>query len=174
VTLAETFTSFQSDGPSAGQRAAGAWFADHFGVALPRGLRGHAEHLSWDEFVATVGRASGPLRLGHWACADDPAGWLGPQARTYRAVIAVGDRITTSSAAASGPIAALTAMLHEHGFGVETVNFHQFQSPHTRDTFVTFVRGTNGMRTEWAMGYAPDPTQSALRAVIACANRLVA
>jgi len=41
-------------------------------------------------------------------------------------------------------------------------------------TTATFVHGTNGIRAEWAMGWSEDPTQSALRAVIACANRLLA
>ncbi len=37
----------------------------------------------------------------------------------------------------------------------------------------TFIRGSDGGRAEWAMGLSDDPTQSALRAVIACANRLL-
>jgi hypothetical protein len=36
----------------------------------------------------------------------------------------------------------------------------------------TFICGTDGTRAEWAMGWSEDPTQSELRAVIACANRL--
>jgi hypothetical protein len=86
-------------------------------------------------------------------------------------MIAVGDHISTSTAAASGPIAALTAMLHERGITLETLKFHQVRSgSHT----ATFIHGTNGTRAEWAMGWSEDPTQSALRAVIACANRLLA
>ena len=84
-------------------------------------------------------------------------------------MLAVGDCINTSTAAASGPIAALTAMLHERGITVETVKFHQMRSG---ESTATFICGTDGMRTEWAMGCAADPTQSALRALIACANRL--
>jgi hypothetical protein len=84
-------------------------------------------------------------------------------------MIAVGDRISTATAAASGPIAALTAMLHERGITVEIVTFHQMRSG-TATT--TFIRGSNGARAEWAMGWSEDPTQSALRAVIVCANRL--
>jgi hypothetical protein len=38
----------------------------------------------------------------------------------------------------------------------------------------TPIHGTNGIRAEWAMGWSEDPKQSALRAVIACANRLLA
>ena len=153
------------------QCSAGAWFGDHFGAALPRGLREQAEAMSWENFVATYGHATGPLRLGHWACIDDerPAGRLGPQARNFRAMVAVGDRISTSTASASGPIAALTAMLHERGITVETLSFHQMRSA---ECTATFICGSNGIRSEWAMGCAEDPTQSALRAVIACANRL--
>jgi hypothetical protein len=147
------------------------WFGDSFGAALPRGLREEAEAMSWETFVATFGRTTGPLRLGHWECTDAErsTGRLGPQARNFRAVIALGDRISTSTAAASGPIAALTAMLHEHGITVETLRFHQMRSG---GRTATFIRGTNGVRAEWAMGWSDDPTQSALRAVIACANRL--
>jgi hypothetical protein len=140
-------------------------------AALPRGLREQADAMSWESFVATYGHAAGPVRLGHWACTDTdrPAGRLGPQARNFRATIAVGDRISTSTAAASGPIAALTAMLHDRGIKVETLKFHQMRSG---EYTATFICGTNGTRTEWAMGWSEDPTQSALRAVIACANRL--
>jgi hypothetical protein len=152
---------------------ADAWFGDSFGTALPHGLREEARAMSWETFVATYGHTAGPLRLGHWECTDAerPAGRLGPQARNFRAVIAVGDRISASTAAASGPIAALTAMLHDRGITVETLKFHQMRSG---GRTVTFIRGTNGTRAGWAMGWAGDPTQSALRAVITCANRLIA
>jgi len=62
-------------------------------------------------------------------------------------------------------------MLHERGITVETLKFHQMRA----DGYTaTFICGSDGIRAEWAMGWAADPTQSALRAVIACANRLVA
>jgi hypothetical protein len=152
-------------------RVASVWFADQFDVALPRGLRELAAEMSWDSFVATYGHTAGPLRLGHWACTDTerPVGRLGPQARNFRGMIAVGDRISTSTAAASGPVAALTAMLHERGVTVETLSFHQMRSAQYT---ATFIRGSDGVRAEWAMGWSKDPTQSALRAMIACANRL--
>ncbi|OBG27560.1 homocitrate synthase [Mycobacterium sp. 852002-51057_SCH5723018] len=149
------------------------WFADHFGAALPRGLREEADAMSWEGFVATYGHTAGPLRLGHWACTDTerPAGRLGPQPRNFRAMIAVRDHISASTAAASGPVAALTTMLHERGITVEMLKFHQLQSG---DVTATFIKGSNGIRAEWALGWSQDPTQSALRAVIACANRLMA
>ncbi|AGP65354.1 hypothetical protein OEM_38190 [Mycobacterium intracellulare subsp. yongonense 05-1390] len=146
-----------------------AWFGDRFGVSLPRGLREHADAMSWETFVATYARSTGPLRLGQWECTG--AVRPGPQARNFQAVIALGDRIGTATVAASGPIAALTAMLHQRGITVEIVNFHQMQSP---TGTATFIRGSDGARAEWAMGLSDDPTQSALRAVIACANRLLA
>lgn len=128
--------------------------------------------MSFESFLAEYAPSSGPLRLGNWTCTDAerPATRLGPQARNYQATLAIGDRITTSSAAAPGPVAALTAMLYDRGIAVEMTAFHQLPAgEHT----ATFIRGSNGLRSEWAMGLSDDPTQSALRAVIACANRLL-
>jgi hypothetical protein len=61
-------------------------------------------------------------------------------------------------------------MLHEHGIAVEMTAFHQLP---TGDGTATFIRGSDGAHAEWAMGLDDDATQSALRAVIACANRLM-
>lgn len=128
--------------------------------------------MPFDEFQAVYAPPTGPVRLGQWECTDAarPATRLGPAARNYRATIAVGDCISTSTAAASGPIAALTAMLYERGIAVEMLRFHQSTS---EDAVTTFVRGTDGSRAEWAMGVSEDPVTSALRALVACANRLV-
>ncbi|OBF22628.1 homocitrate synthase [Mycobacterium kubicae] len=166
ASAAETLAG--SSSPS----SANAWFEHRFSARLPRGLREQAEAMSWERFVTTFTPNTGPLRLGQWACIDPerPAGRLGPQARTYRAMIAVGDSISTSTAAASGPVGALTAMLHDRGILLETLRFHQIQR--FADT-ATFIYGTNGARAEWAAGWSADPTQSALRALIACANRLM-
>ncbi len=146
-------------------------FAAQFDVPLPLGLREEAGSLSAEAFHATYAPTSGPVRLGHWECTDSerPATRLGPQARRYQATIAIGDRIGTSTAAATGPVAALTAMLHEHGITVEMLKFHQLRNG---GGVTTFIRGTDGTRDEWAMGLADDPTQSALGALVACVNRL--
>ncbi len=127
--------------------------------------------IPFDDFFDEYGPGTGPVRLGQWSCTDAerPAGRLGPQARNYQATLAVGDRIGTSRASASGPVAALTEMLYERGFPVEMTAFHQVPAgEHT----ATFIRGSDGGRTEWAIGWSLDPTESALRAVVACANRL--
>jgi hypothetical protein len=141
------------------------------GIPLPRGIREDADNMSWTRLTATYAPSGGPLRLGHWECtdADRPAARLGPQARTFRATLGFGDRIETATAAATGPVAALTAMLYEHGVAIEMLRFHQLQS---EDTTATFIQGSDGCRAECAMGWSQDPTQSALCAVIACANRL--
>ncbi|WP_199253596.1 2-isopropylmalate synthase [Mycolicibacterium mengxianglii] len=142
-------------------------FRDLCHAPLPRGLRDEADGMSWDGFLAAYGDTAGPLSLDSWECTD--TGRLGLQARTYHATLTVGDRIATSCASATGPIGALTAMLYDNGIALELLNFHQLQMG--RDT-VTFIRGTDGSADEWAMAWAEDATSSALRAVIACANRL--
>ena len=146
-------------------------FAAHFHSTLPRALRDDAASMSHDAFLARYAPSSGPVRLGHWQCTDvdRPASRLGPQARNYQATMAVGDRIGTSTAAASGPVSALTAMLHERGVSLEIDAFHQL--PAVGGT-ATFIRGADGVGAAWAMGWSDDATQSALRAVIACSNRL--
>ncbi|MGH3632777.1 MAG: homocitrate synthase, partial [Mycobacterium sp.] len=126
----------------------------------------------WSTFTATYAPSTGPVRLGNWECTDGrPAARLGPQPCTFRATLGFGDRIETVTATATGPVAALTAMLYERGIAVETLRFHQVRSG---DNVATFIQGSDGVRAEWAMGLAENPTQSALCAVIACANRLYA
>ncbi|MGH3970895.1 MAG: homocitrate synthase [Mycobacterium sp.] len=140
------------------------------GTVLPGGIREDAETMSWNTFSATYAPSTGPVRLGHWECTDGrPATRLGAQTSTFRATLGFGDRIETVTAAATGPVAALTAMLYERGIAVETLRFHQLRAD---DDIATFIQGSDGARAEWAMGLAENPTQSALRAVIACANRL--
>jgi hypothetical protein len=138
---------------------------------LPLGLREDADAMSWSTFTATYASSAGPLRLGRWECTDAerPAARLGPQLRTFQATLGLEDHIETAIATATGPIAALTAMLHEHGIAVELLRFHQLRSD---DKTATFIRGTDGCRAAWAMGWSEDPTWSALCAVITCANRL--
>ena len=135
---------------------------------LPRGMRERAQEMSWDDFLAAYGPTAGPLELIAWE-GDRPSRRSGPQVRRFCATVRHGDTVGLWSATASAPIAALTDMLYAHGLGMEMLNFHQVQMG--RDT-VTFIRGTDGTADAWAMAWAEDGTQSALRAVIACANRL--
>ncbi len=155
------------DAPSASS------FAARVTGRVPAPLRSSADRNTFDEFVAEFAPTTGPVRLGQWACdsAERPSTRWGPQPQTYRATLALGDRIGTAQATACGPVAALTAMLYERGIAVEMTAFHQRTAG---GDVVTFIEGANGTRVEWAMGLASDPVQSALRAVVACANRLLA
>lgn len=146
-------------------------FAARFRGLVPRALREEAESTPDSAFLARYAPSSGPLRLGQWQCVDAerPASRLGAQARNYQATIAVGDRIGTSTAAACGPVAALTTMLYDRGVSVEISAFHQLPAP---GGTATFLRGTDGAGEAWAVGWSEDATESALRAVVACANRL--
>ncbi len=148
-------------------------FSAHFSTPLPRGLRDAGESTSWEQFLGEYAAGPGALKLGQWTCTDTErsASRLGPQARHYQATLALGDTISTLTAAASGPVAALTEMLYARGITVETMSFHQLP---TGGRTATFIEGCDGLHSEWAMGLADDPEQSALYAVIACANRLMA
>ena len=151
--------------------SAASLFAAQFDAPLPSDLREEAHTMTAEAFQNTYAPASGPVRLGHWQCTDAERGVtrLGSQPRHYQATIAVGDRIGTSTAAASGPVAALTEMLYERGVPVEMLRFHQMNAD---GGIATFIRGTDGTHDAWAMGLSDDPIQSALHALVACANRL--
>jgi len=121
--------------------------------------------MSFEAFTTNMHPALGRCGWGTGSVTDAerPSTRLGPQARNFQATLALGDRIGTSSASACGPVAALTEMLYDRGIAVEMTAFHQLPAgAHT----ATFVRGCDGARSQWAMGWSDDPTQSALRAVI--------
>lgn len=122
---------------------AGPRFADFFDTPLPRGLRELAGDMSWDDVAEAFGSGAGAFSLS--------------------------DRTLASLAAQPAPLAALTSMLHQSGVAVEMLNFHQLQAG---GQTATFIRGTDGVRTEWAIGWSACVRESALRAFIACANRL--
>ena len=142
----------------------GPRFADLFDAPLPRGLRDLAAEMSWDDVAVTLGSPAGPVALTRWqraACRS------GRHNHRYSAQLTVGDRHATVTATAAGPLAALTAMLHEHGISLEMLNFHQLRAG---GQTATFIRGTDGIDTQWAIGWSECPTESGLRAVIACTN----
>ncbi len=143
-------------------------FADFFDAPLPRGLRDLAAEMTWDDVAATFGCSAGPVRLLSWDRADQA---YGRHTHTYTATIAVGDRITACTATSAGPLGALTAMLHECGVRIEMLNFHQMRAG---GQTATFIRSTAGVDARWAIAWSECPHQSALRAVVASANRLAA
>ncbi|MCE5292268.1 MAG: hypothetical protein LLG14_23950 [Nocardiaceae bacterium] len=131
------------------------------GAPLPRQLASAAADLSWDQFLAEYS-PTGPIRLGRLAQAMDcPA--------EFHATISVGDRIQTHRVAAHGPIAAVTSALYAIGIPVEVLSFHQRAC---RGEVATFVRYDHDGRDRWAFAVAGEGDDSAVRALIAAANRI--
>lgn len=151
--LATTTASF-SDDP----------FSRRFGSQLPRDLRAQAQGLSWTEFAQRFSPTGGPVRLGSWEAADHGAGLS-----IYTATLGLGDRITATSATATGPIAALTSMLYDAGFQLEILSFHQQR---TAAGTATFVLCDHDGERRWAMAIGDDSLSSSLAAIIAGANLL--
>jgi hypothetical protein len=139
-------------------------FAERYGVALPAGLRPEAGGLDWQQFLDTYCPTAGPARLGTWSAHRCGAGmWR------YEATLTLGERTAAYAVTATGPVAALTWMLHESGRGVEILDFHQYRA---NEGMATFVRCERDGRRHWAAAVAADGTESALRAVVAAANIL--
>lgn len=139
-------------------------FFQRFGTHLPRDLRARAQGLSWTEFIQRFGPTGGPVRLGSWEFSD-----LGAGRGTYTATLAIGDTITSATATATGPIAALTAMLYDAGFQLEILSFHQQR---TSAGTATFVLCDHDGERRWATAIGADCISSSLSAIIAGANLL--
>ncbi|QCQ92883.1 alpha-isopropylmalate synthase regulatory domain-containing protein [Rhodococcus sp. SGAir0479] len=139
-------------------------FFQRFGTNLPRDLRAQAQGLSWTEFAQRFGPTGGPVRLGSWDCTGLRAG-----RSTYTATLAIGDTITSASATATGPIAALTSMLYDAGFQLEILSFHQQR---TSAGTATFILAEHDGERRWAMAIGEDCISSSLSAIIAGANLL--
>lgn len=139
-------------------------FAARFGKSLPRGLRLEADHMTWPAFEAAYAPAAGPLRLANWTEERISS------ARTrFTATLDIDHARRLATANATGPISAMTAILHEAGYPMEVTSFHQQQAS---DKTATFIHCTDGRRSHWAMGIGENCTESILRAFISAANLL--
>lgn len=139
-------------------------FFQRFGTHLPRDLRTQAQGLSWSEFTQRFSPTGGPIRLGSWETTG-----LGAGRNTYTATLGLGDTITSASATATGPIAALTSMLYDAGFQIEILSFHQQR---TSAGTATFILCDHDGERRWAMAIGEDCISSSLDAIIAGANLL--
>lgn len=139
-------------------------FFQRFGTHLPRDLRAQAQGLSWTEFAQRFSPTGGPVRLGSWTSEH-----LGAGRHTFTATLGLGDRISSASATATGPIAALTSMLFDAGFQLEILSFHQQR---TSEGTATFILAEHDGERRWAMAIAEDCNASARDAIIAAANLL--
>lgn len=139
-------------------------FFQRFGTHLPRDLRAQAQGLSSTEFAQRFAPTGGPVRLGSWTSEH-----LGAGRHTFTATLGLGDRISSASATATGPIAALTSMLFDAGFQLEILSFHQQR---TSEGTATFILAEHDGERRWAMAIAEDCNASAREAIIAGANLL--
>jgi hypothetical protein len=139
-------------------------FAMEFSGMIPAELRAPAAALSRREFLDSYCPDGGPVRLGAWSQQSGPRG-----THQFDATIGIGARTRTVHVDAVGPIAALSGALHDAGFGIEILSFHQQR---TGDGAVTFLHCEHDSRRHWAMAIADDDTESALHALIAAANLL--
>lgn len=139
-------------------------FAARFGKSLPRGLRLEADHMTWPAFEAAYAPAAGPLRLDNWTEERISS------ARTrFTATLDIDHARRLATANATGPISAMTAILHEAGYPVEVTSFHQQQAG---SKTATFIHCTDGHHDHWAMGIGENCTESSLRAFVSAANLL--
>lgn len=139
-------------------------FFQRFGTHLPRDLRAQAQGLSWTEFAQRFSPTGGPIRLGSWTSEHLGAGRHG-----FTATLGLGDSISSASATATGPIAALTSMLYDAGFQLEILSFHQQR---TSEGTATFILAEHDGERRWAMAIGDDCLSSSLAAIIAGANLL--
>ncbi|HET8995010.1 MAG TPA: alpha-isopropylmalate synthase regulatory domain-containing protein [Rhodococcus sp. (in: high G+C Gram-positive bacteria)] len=131
---------------------------------LPLPLRADAAGLTWERFTAIHAPQNGPVRLGGWSATA-----LGAGRSSYEATLAVHASIHTASAVANGPVAGMTALLHDLGIHLEILSFDQRE---LGGAHATFLLCREGDRQMWAMGMGETAAESTLRAMIAGANRL--
>ncbi|MFD6896454.1 hypothetical protein ACFWB0_18115 [Rhodococcus sp. NPDC060086] len=102
--------------------------------------------------------------LGGWRATA-----LGAGRNSYEATLAVNATIHTASAVANGPVAGMTALLHDLGIRLEILSFDQRE---LGGSYATFLLCRQGEQQMWAMGTGEAAAESTLRAMIAGANRL--
>ena len=170
------FTSIASDRRPAAARSFGPCadtdratsldpFAARFGRPLPLALRAEAAGTSWTDFAATYAPRRGPLHLGRWSAVALTGGLC-----AYEATFALHGAIHSSAAVATGPVSAMTGMIHELGFRLEIRSFHRLDMGEYHGTFL--LCESDDERTCWAMGLGSTAAESTLRAMTAGINRL--
>ncbi|EOM75859.1 hypothetical protein DW322_13350 [Rhodococcus rhodnii] len=132
---------------------------------LPRGLRDEARCTDRESLRRTYCPA-GPFALLSWRSRGAAAG-----STRYEAELTTARGRRCGEATATGPLAALTAMLHDAGTRIEILEFHQRPDGGRHSTS---VRCESNGRTLWAFADDEDRTRSALGALLAAANRFAA
>ncbi|MCW4352535.1 2-isopropylmalate synthase [Hoyosella sp. YIM 151337] len=139
-------------------------FEAKYGAPLPLGLRDEAAGMSWDMFDQMYAPRRGRYRLLDWRLHH-----LGSGKAVFEAMLSVDGAAHSSTAVASGPIAAITGMLYELGCNIEIIGLHQRK---IGDRTATFLHAERDEQRAWSMAIAADPVASSLHAIVAAANRL--
>lgn len=119
--------------------------------------------MTWQGFTEEYA-PNGSIRLGSWTMEPDREDMV-----TCRATIAFADRIMSLQAQSTGPIGAMTSILHEIGAPVQIVSLHQ---RHVGDSITTFLLCERDNRQCWAYGNGSTGDEANINALIAGANRL--
>ncbi|GAA4388562.1 alpha-isopropylmalate synthase regulatory domain-containing protein [Tsukamurella soli] len=136
-------------------------FADRFGESLPCGLRQSARGLTWPAFRDAYSLPA-DVTLESLTCRPRPGGAV----EVTVTLTADGAR-TTATGRGTGPISAATDLLYQSGLDVEAVEFHQIHIAEGVATFIRSVSATRDTAARWSFAIAPDPGQSAVRALVA-------
>ena len=121
--------------------------------------------MTWQQFIDEY-TATGTIRLGSWSVAPPPGDMV-----ECRATIAYDDRIMSMSATSTGPVGAMTSILHDLGVSVQIVRLHQRRLD---DRNVSFLLCEHDRRQCWATGDGETTADANINALIAGANRLLA
>ena len=138
---------------------------------LPRALREEAEGMDWGLFMATSAPAP-TLHIG--IISTDKVSWLDNR---YTATVAElyktrAAHTSTAEVTATGPAAAVSAILNERGRYVEMLSFHQIELYEATVTCVEVCHQVNHTRTSWAIGFGPSPAHSVAAALSSGAQRI--
>jgi len=140
-------------------------FAARYGRALPLALRAEAAGMSWTEFAANYAPQGGPLELRAWNTTVLTGGLC-----AYEATFELEGTEHSTASVATGPVSAMTGMIHELGFRLEIRSFHRQEMGDTHATFL--LCESDDERSCWVMGLGGTAAESTLRAMIAGINRL--
>ncbi|MET9201094.1 hypothetical protein [Gordonia sp. NPDC003585] len=121
--------------------------------------------MTFPEFIDHYS-PGGSIRLGSWSMEPTHHDLV-----ECRATFALEDRIMSLSAVASGPVGAMTSMLHEIGAPISIVKSHQRVSDGQITAFLLCERDD---RQVWALGDGTTCDEANVNALVAGANRLLA
>lgn len=140
-------------------------FRARFGQRLPAGMRQEARGMEWKDFIRTYAPAS--IRVEGLRVSKLSLGkHVFTLAMTGLRADGQGTRVEIEAMGASS---AMTEILADHGFPVETLEFHQYS---IFEATVTFVYTVHKSKKVWAVGFGADRDLSIANALCNAASRL--